>query len=40
VESDRVVTVCVRRLREKIERGPSHPSLILTVPGIGCRLAG
>jgi DNA-binding response OmpR family regulator len=40
VESERVVTVYVRRLREKVELDPSHPSLILTVPGIGYRLAG
>jgi DNA-binding response OmpR family regulator len=40
VESDRVVNVYVRRLREKVERDPSRPSLILTVPGIGYRLVG
>jgi DNA-binding response OmpR family regulator len=40
VESERVVNVYVRRLREKVERDPSRPSLILTVPGIGYRLAG
>jgi DNA-binding response OmpR family regulator len=39
VESDRIVNVHVRRLREKIEADPSHPILILTVPGIGYRLA-
>lgn len=40
VESERVVNVHVRRLREKVEPDPSHPSLILTVPGIGYRLVG
>jgi DNA-binding response OmpR family regulator len=39
VESTTTVNVCVRRLREKIELDPSHPVLILTVPGIGYRLA-
>ncbi len=40
VEDERVVNVHIRRLREKIEPDPSHPSLILTVPGIGYRFAG
>jgi two-component system response regulator VicR len=39
VESESTVNVCMRRLREKIELDPSHPTLILTVPGIGYRLA-
>ena len=39
VESDRAVNVHMHRLREKVELEPSHPSLILTVPGIGYRLA-
>ena len=34
----RTVDVHIRRLREKVELDPSHPSLILTVPGIGYRL--
>jgi two-component system response regulator VicR len=38
VESERTVNVHVRHLREKLELDPSHPSLILTVPGIGYRL--
>lgn len=38
VESERIVNVHVRRLREKVELDPSNPSLILTVPGIGYRL--
>lgn len=36
---DKTVSVHVRRLREKIEPDPSDPALILTVPGIGYRLA-
>jgi two-component system response regulator MtrA len=39
VESERVVNVHIRRLREKVELDPSRPTLILTVPGIGYRLA-
>lgn len=36
---DKTVSVHVRRLREKIEADPSHPDIVLTVPGIGYRLA-
>ena len=36
---DKTVSVHVRRLREKIEADPSHPEVVLTVPGIGYRLA-
>jgi DNA-binding response OmpR family regulator len=39
VESERIVNVHVRRLREKVEIDPGNPSLILTVSGIGYRLA-
>lgn len=40
VESDpQAVTVYIRRLREKLELDPNHPRLILTVPGLGYRLA-
>jgi DNA-binding response OmpR family regulator len=39
VESDKTVNVHIRRLREKIELKPDQPSLILTVPGIGYRMA-
>jgi DNA-binding response OmpR family regulator len=39
VDDESTVTVSIRRLREKIELDPSHPALILTVPGIGYRLA-
>ncbi len=39
VEDERTINVHIRRLREKIELDPSHPSLILTVPGIGYRLS-
>ncbi|HJS20722.1 MAG TPA: response regulator transcription factor [Anaerolineales bacterium] len=39
LESEKTVNVHIRRLREKIEENPEQPSLILTVPGIGYRLA-
>ena len=39
VESERIVNVHIRRLREKVELDPSCPTLILTVPGIGYRLS-
>jgi len=34
------VTVHVRRLREKIERDPSDPKLVVTVRGTGYRFDG
>jgi DNA-binding response OmpR family regulator len=40
LESERIVNVHIRRLREKVEFEPSRPTLILTVPGMGYRLAG
>ena len=39
LESEKTVNVHIRRLREKIELKPEQTSLILTVPGIGYRLA-
>jgi len=39
VQSERVVNVHIRRLREKVELDPGRPTLILTVPGIGYRLS-
>jgi DNA-binding response OmpR family regulator len=36
---DKTVSVHVRRLREKVEPEPSDPRIVLTVPGIGYRLA-
>jgi DNA-binding response OmpR family regulator len=40
VDSERLVNVHVRRLREKVELDPGRPKLILTVPGTGYRLVG
>ncbi len=37
-ETEQVVTVNIRRLREKIETNPSDPRLILTLPGQGYKL--
>lgn len=34
-----LVDVCVRRLREKVELVPSRPKIILTVRGVGYKLA-
>jgi two-component system response regulator MtrA len=34
-----LVDVCVRRLREKVELAPSRPRIILTVRGVGYKLA-
>lgn len=39
LESEKTVNVHIRRLREKIELKPDQPTLILTVPGIGYRMA-
>jgi DNA-binding response OmpR family regulator len=39
LESEKTVNVHIRRLREKIEENPEQPTLILTVPGIGYRMA-
>jgi len=38
-DSEKTVNVHIRHLREKVEADPDSPSLILTVPGIGYRLA-
>ena len=37
---EKTVTVHVRRLRTKIELDPEAPGIVLTVPGLGYRLAG
>jgi DNA-binding response OmpR family regulator len=37
-DTEQVVTVNIRRLREKVELDPSNPALVLTVPGIGYKL--
>ncbi len=39
LENERTINVHIHRLREKIELDPSRPALIMTVPGIGYRLA-
>ena len=38
--SDNTLTVYIKRLREKIEKDPADPRIILTVRGIGYRLGG
>ena len=38
--NDNTLTVYIKRLREKIEKDPTHPEMILTVRGIGYRLGG
>lgn len=40
VTDENTVMVHIRRLRQKVEPDPSHPTLILTVPGIGYRFVG
>jgi DNA-binding response OmpR family regulator len=40
LESERMVNVHIRRLREKTEHDPSRPTLILTIPGVGYRFDG
>ena len=37
---DRTVDVHIRWLREKVERDPSHPERLMTVRGVGYKLAG
>ncbi|MBI9046920.1 MAG: response regulator transcription factor [Anaerolineaceae bacterium] len=39
MDSEKTVTVHIRRLREKIEDNPSTPKILLTVPGIGYRIS-
>jgi DNA-binding response OmpR family regulator len=39
LESEKAIKVHIRHLREKIENDPSHPELLLTIPGVGYRLA-
>jgi DNA-binding response OmpR family regulator len=39
VESERAINVHIRRLREKVEVDASNPTLLLTVPGVGYRMA-
>jgi DNA-binding response OmpR family regulator len=38
-DTEQVVTVNIRRLREKVELDPSNPTLVLTVPGVGYKLS-
>lgn len=37
-DTEQVVTVNIRRLREKVEHDPGNPALLLTVPGLGYKL--
>lgn len=37
-DTEQVVTVNIRRLREKVEHDPGNPALVLTVPGMGYKL--
>lgn len=37
-DNERMVTVYIHRLREKVELNPTEPALIKTVPGLGYRL--
>lgn len=39
LDSEQAVNVHIRRLREKVEVDSSRPALILTVPGLGYKLA-
>lgn len=38
--NDNTLTVYIKRLREKIEDDPAHPTIITTVRGVGYRLGG
>ncbi|MCE1255715.1 MAG: response regulator transcription factor [Anaerolineae bacterium] len=39
LDAEHAINVHIRRLREKVEPDPARPTLVLTVPGIGYRLA-
>ena len=39
LDSEKTVNVHIRHLRKKIEADPDHPELVITVPGIGYRMA-
>jgi two-component system alkaline phosphatase synthesis response regulator PhoP len=38
--SDKNVAVYIRRIRQKIEKDPDEPEILLTVRGFGYRVAG
>lgn len=39
-ESSRAVDMIIRRLRNKIEKDPSHPNFVVTQQGVGYKLSG
>ena len=35
---DNTLTVCIKRIREKIEDNPLNPNIILTIRGLGYKI--
>jgi DNA-binding response OmpR family regulator len=38
IEGDKTLMVHIRHIREKIEKDPSHPTIIETIRGLGYRV--